>query len=174
VYNGYIITLIHNPMAKKKTLADQNAEREAAFRAKQHQRAVKLENDRKKKRADRKASRKAFIELHHQRPKTTAYTEDAAGNPTGGVSAGLGINIAWQNGPRGQDTEDQPEGRQVPNGASVDSVIELALDRLKYLDSKLPSDYNKSAIESFEKGLESLKARKIDRETRGVIGTDKD
>ena len=52
---------------------------------------------------------------------------DANGNPAGGRTAGVGIEIHWQDGPLGRGAD-----RAEPNGAFVEGVIAAALDRLHF------------------------------------------
>ncbi len=92
---------------------------------------------------------------------------DVKGIPTGGVANGVGIQIAWQNGPLGRD-----EHREIPNGAFVETVIDIARQRIQYYqDSKFKCRENAIAITKLEEALMWLNKRTQDRETRKVEGT---
>ena len=97
----------------------------------------------------------------------SAHSTDHAGNPAGGTTTGVGINIDWQNGPLGRGA-DQKE----PNGAFVEGVIAAALDRLQFFQtSKFASPLNAGVISCLESALRLLDARTTEREARGVEGT---
>jgi hypothetical protein len=92
---------------------------------------------------------------------------DAAGNPAGGCSWGTGFAISWQNGP----LERGPDRRQ-PNGAFVEDLIEVVLNRLAfYQNSPFACEQNRRAMHSLEGALAALSARTVEREARGVEGT---
>ena len=55
---------------------------------------------------------------------------DADGNPAGGVTVGVGIEISWQRG-----LVQRVEGRWKPNGALADTVIAVAIDRIQFFQS---------------------------------------
>jgi hypothetical protein len=94
------------------------------------------------------------------------YTDDA-GNPEGGITTGVGIDIVWQKGPLGRGEERIP-----PNGAFAESVIAAALGRLRYYqDSKFACTPNAVAIDHLERALRALDERTRDREQRQVEGT---
>jgi hypothetical protein len=92
---------------------------------------------------------------------------DAALNPAGGTTEGVGILIEWQNGPLGRDAE-----RKEPNGAFVEGVIQAALGRLEfYQTSKFKCRENALAITKLEEALHWCQARTAGREKREVEGT---
>lgn len=92
---------------------------------------------------------------------------DADGNPAGGISEATGISIQWQNGPLGRG-----ENRAAPNGAFVETVLDIAIDRLQhYQMGRFGTTYNTHAILSIREAIAHLNARTADRETRGVEGT---
>lgn len=95
------------------------------------------------------------------------HWEDAAGRPAGGVSYGAGFAISWQNGPLGRGAE-----RREPNGAFVEDLIAVCLDRLAYYER---TDFqcweNQSAMSSLRAALNALAERTRKREARGVEGT---
>lgn len=94
------------------------------------------------------------------------YT-DENGNPTGGYASGTGFSIRWQNGPLAVDG-----GRQEPNGAFVEGVIQAALQRIEYYQSgQFKCRENALAITKLEESLHWLQHRTADREARGVEGT---
>lgn len=92
---------------------------------------------------------------------------DAEGNPAGGTTTGIGIQITWQNGPLGRGAE-----RQEPNGAFVEGVIQAALGRLQfYQNGKFACRENALAITKLEEALHWCGHRTAMREKRGVEGT---
>ena len=95
------------------------------------------------------------------------HATDAGGNPAGGRTIGLGIDINWQDGPlrvNGVSRE--------PNGAFVEGIIEAALDRLYfYQSSKFRCRENALAITHLEEALHWCHHRTAGREERGVEGT---
>jgi hypothetical protein len=98
---------------------------------------------------------------------TSQHFNDDNGNPAGGKTQGVGIQIEWQNGPLGRGVE-----RIEPNGAFVEGVIAAALDRIQYYqDSKFKCRENALAITKLEEALHWLNHRTQDRERRVVEGT---
>lgn len=92
---------------------------------------------------------------------------DENGNPTGGKTTGIGIEINWQNGPLGQGIE-----RKEPNGALVEGVLEAALQRLEFFQaSKFKCRENALAITKIEEALHWLHSRTANRDLRKVEGT---
>ncbi len=94
------------------------------------------------------------------------------GNPTGGVTTGLGISITWQNGPMGRGAD-----RKEPNGAFVEDVIIAAVERLKFYQIAVKGRFkcrqNALAITHLEEALHWLQDRTAEREKRNVEGTHK-
>ena len=98
---------------------------------------------------------------------TERHNLDENGNPAGGATHGKGIDIGWQDGPLGRDSE-----RKEPNGAFVEGVIQAALGRLKfYQDSKFACRENALAITKLDEALHWCEHRTRDRENRAVEGT---
>ena len=92
---------------------------------------------------------------------------DDNGIPTGGFVRGIGIAIAWQDGPVGRDSE-----RKEQTGAYVEDVLEACLIRLKYYqNTKFNCPENVLAISDLEGALKWLQRRTEDREKRLVEGT---
>lgn len=95
---------------------------------------------------------------------------DDKGNPAGGYTHGLGIEIKWQNGPLGRGTE-----RIAPNGAFVEGVIAAAIDRIEHYQTASEGRFkcreNALAITKLEEALMWLNKRTMDREARAVEGT---
>lgn len=92
---------------------------------------------------------------------------DENGNPAGGAAVGVGIAIKWQDGPLGRGTD-----RKEPNGAFVETVIDIARQRIAYYqDSKFKCRENAIAITKLEEALLWLNKRTRDREIREVEGT---
>lgn len=97
----------------------------------------------------------------------TVNNVDDVGNPTGGTVEGVGLHIAWQDGPLGRGEE-----RLAPNGAFVETVILAALQRIEfYQNSKFRCRENAIAITKLEEALHWLNARTNRREKSGVEGT---
>jgi hypothetical protein len=93
--------------------------------------------------------------------------KDSAGNPTGGSALGKGLAILWQSGPLGRDGD-----RKEPNGAFVEDVIAVALQRLQfYNEAGFGCRQNAIAITKLEEALFWLRDRTEEREKRGVEGT---
>lgn len=92
---------------------------------------------------------------------------DPDGMPYGGFAKGVGIEIKWQEGPLGRG-----EDRKEPNGAFVETVIDIARQRIQYYqDSKFKCRENAIAITKLEEALLWLNQRTQDREKRQVEGT---
>jgi len=95
---------------------------------------------------------------------------DENGNPKGGVTVGVGINITWQDGPLGRGSD-----RKEPNGAFVEGVIQAAIGRLELYQranaSTLACRENAIALTHLETALLWLEKRTREREEREVEGT---
>ena len=102
--------------------------------------------------------------------QSTIYNEfkhDENDNPTGGFSKARGVDVRWQDGPLGTG-----ESRKEPNGAFVEEVIQIAIDRLTFFnESKFRSRENSLAITKLEEALHWLNARTSRREQSGIEGT---
>lgn len=100
---------------------------------------------------------------------TADHFNDKDGNPAGGTTLGVGIEINWQNGPLGRGRK-----RKEPNGAFVEDVIGAAVDRLEYYQaSAFSCKENALAIQHLNYALEALERRTKRREDAGVEGTHK-
>lgn len=99
---------------------------------------------------------------------TNDFMTAANGNPTGGTSKSKGVHIEWQDGPLGT-----LEGERLePNGAFVETVIQIAVDRLEfYNSSKFRCRENSLAITKLEEALHWLNARTKRRVVAGIEGT---
>ena len=98
---------------------------------------------------------------------TSKHANDELGNPAGGHSEATGISIDWQNGPLGRDEE-----RLESNGAFVETVIAIAIDRLEYYQaSRFNCRENALAITKLQEAIHWLNHRTRIREERGVEGT---
>ena len=76
--------------------------------------------------------------------------------------------ICWQDGPVNREADEEP------NGAFVEDIIAISIERLKfYQDSPFNCPENAMAIEHFEKGNELLLERRKDRQARQVEGKNK-
>lgn len=99
---------------------------------------------------------------------------DEDGNPAGGHTHGRGISVQWQNGPLGRGAD-----RREPNGAFVEDVIAVAIDRLRFYETggipgavgRFACRENVLAITRLEEALHWLEHRTRDREQREVEGT---
>lgn len=106
-------------------------------------------------------------ERHPMRSPIESHHQTADGKPAGGTTTARGVKVDWQNGPLAV------EGQRVePNGAFVEDVIAIALDRLEYYNStEFRCRENSLAITKLEEALHWLDHRTRDREARGVEGT---
>jgi len=96
-----------------------------------------------------------------------AHRLDDNGRPAGGVTEATGVVVVWQNGPLGRGDE-----RLDPNGAFVETVIRVALDRLRFYQSTdFACDENSAAIDGLWIALAALNKRTERRETAGTEGT---
>lgn len=57
------------------------------------------------------------------------------------------------------------------NGTTNEAVIDVLIDRIKFLDDIMHSDFNTDAIQHLEAALLALQNRTADREARSVEGT---
>lgn len=91
------------------------------------------------------------MSLNVEVPKSR-FIEDQDGNPSGGVSVASGMTIAWQAGP-------------IENsftGASVETVIMAARDRLEYLqECEGACLENATAVDLLEAALNALHSRNL-------------
>lgn len=98
--------------------------------------------------------------MHH-------FLEDAAGNPAGGYSKSIGLEVTWQNGPLGRGADRKPQ-----NGAFVEDLLRAVVARIEwYQESKFKCRENAIALTHVETALLWLGKRTADREARGVEGT---
>jgi hypothetical protein len=98
---------------------------------------------------------------------TPVHRLDDDGNPAGGTTTGVGIEIRWQDGPLGRGLD-----RKQPNGAFVETLIAVAIDRIKfYEDTGFGCEENRQAIIGLENALTALNLRTARREHQGVEGT---
>ncbi|HVZ79438.1 MAG TPA: hypothetical protein VHE12_01405 [bacterium] len=92
---------------------------------------------------------------------------DENGVPSGGTVRGIGLTVTWQEGPLGR-----PEARKEQNGALVEDLLQVCLDRLKlFQDTRFNCPENVLAASSIEEALKWLQKRTEDREKRLVDGT---
>lgn len=59
----------------------------------------------------------------------------------------------------------------VHDGTTNEAVIEVLIDRLTFLNAKMPSEHNEVAIDRLKDALRALEARTAERVERGVEGT---
>lgn len=93
---------------------------------------------------------------------------DMNGNPSGGFTRGVGIEIKWQDGPLGENPH---------NGAFVEDLLQACLGRLNWYqtvgNAKFACVENQDAIHYLQAALRRLDDRTAEREARGVEGTHK-
>ena len=95
------------------------------------------------------------------------HFDDENGNPAGGTAQGEGLMISWQNGPLGRGDD-----RQAPNGAFVEDVIDIVIDRLEYYqNSAFACEENADALVALREAGKRLHERTEEREARTVEGT---
>jgi hypothetical protein len=101
---------------------------------------------------------------------SSSHHVDGDGMPAGGRTAGVGIDITWQDGPLGRGDD-----RQQPNGAFVEGVIAAAIDRIEFYQDAAGGKFrcreNSLAITKLEEALHWLDHRTAAREERQVEGT---
>lgn len=104
-----------------------------------------------------------------KQPIANYFKTDHNTNPTGGTSESTGISIEWQDGPLGDGVTTK---RQEPNGAFVETVIQIAIDRIEFFNnSKFRCRENSLAITKLEEALHWLNSRTSRRENQGIEGT---
>jgi hypothetical protein len=102
-----------------------------------------------------------------EQPHSHVQDTDEQGRPAGGLALAEGITIAWQNGPLAVDGE-----RVEPNGAFVETVIAIAVERLQfYNEGQFRCRENSLAITHLEEALHWLNARTARRVAAGTEGT---
>ena len=85
------------------------------------------------------------------------------GSPTGGYARGLGIDIVWQDGPMTETP---------PNGAFVEDVVQIAIDRLRFFqDSEFRCRENALALTKLEEAYMWMRERRRNRAAAGTLGT---
>ena len=94
---------------------------------------------------------------------------DDKNNPTGGHVSGEGIDIRWQDGPRGTSPKNK-----AANGAFVEGVIQAAIQRLQFFqETKFECVENSNAIQGLTIALKALNSRTALRQERMVEGQNK-
>jgi hypothetical protein len=68
--------------------------------------------------------------------------------------------------------QDGPIGEAGMNGCQIDDVIMFAREVMKGFNEEFPCDENRFTIRNLGDALEHLRARREDREKRGVEGKD--
>ena len=101
-------------------------------------------------------------------PIRCSNSQDVHGNPTSGYAHGVGMCIAWQDGPRGKN----PDGTLGPaTGAFVEDALVAAAQRLAFFQqSKYACDENAAALQHINDAIDTLHARAEKRANRGVLG----
>ncbi len=86
------------------------------------------------------------------------------GLPRGGVSAGMGFEVHWQNGPITEGG-----GR---NGAFIEDLLQCCLSRLEFFQgTRFACEHNQQAINHIKDAVGILNMRTTERRRRGVEGT---
>lgn len=67
--------------------------------------------------------------------------------------------------------EGSTELRTVVNGTTNEEILDMLTDRMRFLDGIVPCDANKAIITCLEEALTLIAQRALERETRGVLGT---
>jgi hypothetical protein len=80
------------------------------------------------------------------------------------------INITEEKNMISFKIQDGPVKENGVNGCQVDTLIHTALVMVTRLDDKFPCVENKVAMDHLFRAMQSLNARKSDREARGVEG----
>lgn len=120
----------------------------------------------------REARAYQFSGAHYRVPATENWItvenhRDMSGKVLGGVARGVGFNIEWQNG--GMDRS----GGDLPNGAFVEDLIQVVIDRLtNYQASPFSCEENQDALASLRKAYDHLTMRRERRFQQGVLGKD--
>ena len=119
----------------------------------------------------------------NNQPFGTTHFYDENGNPAGGAAGSQGVLIHWQDGPL---VDPETGERKEPNGAFVETVLRIAIDRMRFyqgeasgelpdgtatFNDKFKCRENALAITHMEEALHWLNHRTANREARGVEGT---
>lgn len=106
------------------------------------------------------------FDSHRNYGRSINFT-DEAGMPAGGHSHGVGFMIGWQAGPLGSGA-----ARQEPNGAFVESIIEVCIDRIEFYDAMgFGCVENDEALSHLKDALSALNRRTARRIVDGTEGT---
>lgn len=85
------------------------------------------------------------------------------------VTLGGGVqNIQFIKKEKGEDDK----LKTITDGITNESLLAVLIDRMRFLDEKVPSALNKVVIRYLKWALDGLVRRTSDRQTRGVEGTD--
>jgi len=99
------------------------------------------------------------------------FEDRVTGMPLGGFAKATGIDIEFQSGPLKQ----ADGSRKEPEGAFVETLIAIVIDRLKYYqdvnNKRFRCRENSLAITHLQDALHWLNHRTKDREDRDVEGT---
>jgi hypothetical protein len=101
---------------------------------------------------------------------SVVHRETDEGLPAGGSAVSVGLGVSWQNGPMvGDDGK-----RLIKNGAFVEDLIAVAIDRLGYYqETKFACGENEAAISALEVAISALEARTTSCREWGIEGTHK-
>ena len=70
--------------------------------------------------------------------------------------------------------EDSDELEVVSDGTTNEEVLEVLIDRMKYLNKRVPCRENEKAIEHLTMALSQMNRRTVGRESKNVEGTEKE
>ncbi len=88
----------------------------------------------------------------------TVAKNEATGNPT--IYGLFDKNNVFVDRLRFQD------GAPPANGFCVEDLIAIAKHRIQHLDTELPSDYNKLAVDALDEALKALEDRMAERKAQ--------
>jgi hypothetical protein len=96
------------------------------------------------------------------------------------LKTGHAYKLAGSEGPGGDQSlrfveKEEKDGKLelVKDGTTNEEVLMALIDRLRFLNTKVPDLRNEYAIENLAAALTWLQSRTADRMTRGVEGTNK-
>lgn len=70
-----------------------------------------------------------------------------------------------------KEPDDEGVFQTVHDGTTNEELILVLIDRIDTLDKRMPSEFNKDALQNLRNALHALQARTADRENRKVEGT---
>lgn len=108
----------------------------------------------------------------HEGKWSSLHWLDVTGNPDGGITEGVGVTISWQRGPLVKKDGVGNTHVVQPNGAFVETILQMAMDRLKfYQTTKFECEENDSAIMYIEDAIKCIQIRATKRTEAKKVGT---